>query len=231
MNPLLILKDLNNCFAYSPLKTKIELYILPICISLLIFNFIPKEELSSENKNEYSFKSIPSMLEISKQIENLSKESNFYITNINQYEKIIHIRGNCEKIENIKRFIKNIEFMNSFSNILNLRITKNQNYILEISISFEKYFIKKVELEKRKEEKKELFLNKQEKKTETKSKNKNSFTLNAIVFEYAFINNQWIKIHNKIDNYDLIIVKRNFVILDNGIEKIKVEMKNDKSIK
>lgn len=232
MNALLTLKTLDSWFLNNTLKTKIQLYILPFLVLILILNFIPKDINIPVEKNsfEQTYHLKTSMFEISKQIENLAKESNFSITNINQYEKTLHIKGVSQKIENIKIFIEKLEFLNAFSNISNLRILKNQNYILETSISFDKYFIKTTKKVERKEPVK--IINEEKKqKDEKKSEIKKEFFLNAIVLEYAFINNQWIKLHEKIDNYELIIVKRDFVILKNRGNEIKVEIKHDKSDK
>lgn len=232
MNAISILRTLDNWFLNNSLKNKIQLYILPFLVLILILNFIPKEikNLVGENSSDKTYHLKTSMFEISKQIENLAKESSFSITNINQYEKTLHIKGVSNKVENIKMFIEKIEFLNAFSNISNLRIIKNQNYILETSISFDKYFIKnKKEMEQKKPVKP---INEKKKgKDEKKNEPKKEFFLNAIILEYAFINNQWIKLHGKIDDYELIIVKRDFVILKNEFKEIKVEMKYDKSTK
>ncbi|MGE0052316.1 MAG: hypothetical protein AB7S49_12415, partial [Arcobacter sp.] len=60
---------------------------------------------------------------------------------------------------------------------------------------------------------------------------KKDLKINAIIADYAFINNIWVKKNEKINGLELIKIQRNFVVLKNENEEIKLELLNEEYLK
>ena len=129
------------------------------------------------------------------------------------------------KIENIEKFIKKIENLNDFTKIKSFVLKQNENeYIFEIQIDLNKFYIKKIEKEVEKQKIDETFRLKNSEKTK-------EYKINGIISDYAFINDIWLKKDENIDDLKLIHIEKDFVVLENENRKIILELKNEKYIK
>ncbi len=72
---------------------------------------------------------------------------------------------------------------------------------------------------------------KYEKVIVTQNSQNKEFRINAIVDDFAFINETWIKKNEKIEDYKLIKIDRNFVVLSNESNEIKLELLNEEYFK
>jgi len=52
----------------------------------------------------------------------------------------------------------------------------------------------------------------------------NKYKINAIVADYVLINSIWLRKNEMIDDFKLIEIKKNFVLLKNNSEEIKLEL-------
>ena len=98
------------------------------------------------------------------------------------------------------------------------------NYLFEIEVDFNKFYIKKIQKDGDTQEiKQKIILTNDE---ETKE-----YKINGIISEYAFINEIWLKKDEKIDDLILTKIEKDFVVLENENKKIILELNNEKNIK
>jgi hypothetical protein len=223
-----MLNYLNNKFLNSSRKTKIELYILPLFIFVfLYFSFIEnitKEKLEISSKTDFSNyenkKFNGSFSELFSILEELANKNNISIFTNDRIEKQILLKGKGTK-ESILEFINKIENINNFTKIDSLILTKDENdeYKFNLKIDLNKFYIKSL----KSIENKKYNIEKVEKKIE--------FKINAIIAEYALINEKWITENEKIENYVVVKIEKNFVLLKNEFEEIKLELHDEKYIK
>lgn len=228
-----MLNYFNNNFLKSSKKTKIELYVLPLLIYLLLYLFFLEKgknkdvEISSKLNYEefYNKKFESSFLELFSSLEKLAKKYEISILKNEKNENIILLKAVGNK-QSIFDFIKDIENLNNFTKIDFLNMNKNEEtkiYTFELKINLNKYYIKNlknIEYEKNHEK---VFV--------TQNNQNKEFKINAIVDDYAFINETWIKKNEKIENYKLIKINRDFVVLSNELNEIKLELLNEEYFK
>lgn len=228
-----MLNYFNNNFLKSSKKTKIELYVLPLLIYLLLYLFLLEKdknkdvEISSKLNYEefYNKKFESSFLELFSSLEKLAKKYEISILKNEKNENIILLKAVGNK-QSIFDFIKDIENLNNFTKIDFLNMNKNEEtkiYTFELKINLNKYYIKNlknIEYEKN-----------HEKVIVTQNSQNKEFKINAIVDDYAFINETWIKKNEKIENYKLIKINRDFVVLSNELNEIKLELLNEEYFK
>lgn len=227
-----MLNYLNNKFLNSKLKTKIELYILP----LLVFYFIlysfqsTKEEIPNiESKidiNSYSNKEFKdSFLELFSTIEEFASKNQITILGLTNNKKVITLKAKTQLV-NMEKLIKKIENLNNFTNIKLLTLTKEdlQNYKVEMQIDLSKFYIKRIE------EELDIPLVEQNEEVTDIQENK-EFKINGIILNYAFINDTWFTVNDLIDDYKLIIIEKDFVVLKNKNKEIKLELIDENSVK
>lgn len=228
-----MLNYFNNNFLKSSKKTKIELYVLPLLIYLLLYLFLLEKdknkdvEISSKLNYEefYNKKFESSFLELFSSLEKLAKKYEISILKNEKNENIILLKAVGNK-QSIFDFIKDIENLNNFTKIDFLNMNKNEEtkiYTFELKINLNKYYIKNlknIEYEKNHEK---VFV--------TQNSQNKEFKINAIVDDYAFINETWIKKNEKIENYKLIKINRDFVVLSNELNEIKLELLNEEYFK
>ena len=227
-----MLNYLNNKFLNCKLKTKIELYILP----LLVFYFVlyslqsTKEEIfQTQTKidiNSYSNKEFKdSFLELFSTIEEFASKNQITILGLTNNKKVITLKAKTQLV-NMEKLIKKIENLNNFTNIKLLALTKEdlQNYKVEMQIDLSKFYIKKIE-----EEVDIPFVEQNEEVTDIQENKE--FKINGIILNYAFINDTWLGINDVIDDYKLIIIEKDFVVLKNKNKEIKLELIDENSIK
>lgn len=228
-----MLNYFNNNFLKSSKKTKIELYILPLLICVFLYLFFLEKgknedvEISSKLNYEefYNKKFESSFLEFFSSLEKLAKKYEILILKNEKDKNIILLKAQGKK-QSILNFIKDIENLNNFTKIDFFNMNKNEetkNYTFELKINLNKYYIKnlkEIEYEK-----------KYEKIIVTQNSQNKEFRINAIVDDFAFINETWIKKNEKIEDYKLIKIDRNFVVLSNESNEIKLELLNEEYFK
>lgn len=228
-----MLNYFNNNFLKSSKKTKIELYILPLLICVFLYLFFLEKgknedvEISSKLNYEefYNKKFESSFLEFFSSLEKLAKKYEILILKNEKDKNIILLKAQGKK-QSILNFIKDIENLNNFTKIDFFNMNKNEetkNYTFELKINLNKYYIKnlkEIEYEK-----------KYEKVIVTQNSQNKEFRINAIVDDFAFINETWIKKNEKIEDYKLIKIDRNFVVLSNESNEIRLELLNEEYFK
>ncbi|MEZ4693930.1 MAG: hypothetical protein R2837_08050 [Aliarcobacter sp.] len=202
-----------------------------ICVFLYLF-FLEKGknedvEISSKLNYEefYNKKFESSFFRIFSSLEKLAKKYEILILKNEKDKNIILLKAQGKK-QSILNFIKDIENLNNFTKIDFFNMNKNEetkNYTFELKINLNKYYIKnlkEIEYEK-----------KYEKVIVTQNSQNKEFRINAIVDDFAFINETWIKKNEKIEDYKLIKIDRNFVVLSNESNEIKLELLNEEYFK
>lgn len=228
-----MLNYFNNNFLKSSKKTKIELYVLPLLIYLLLYVFLLEKgknkdvEISSKLNYEefYNKKFESSFLELFSSLEKLAKKYEISILKNEKNENIILLKAVGNK-QSIFDFIKDIENLNNFTKIDFLNMNKNEEtkiYTFELKINLNKYYIKNLKNIEYKKNHEKVFV--------TQNNQNKEFKINAIVDDYAFINETWIKKNEKIENYKLIKINRDFVVLSNELNEIKLELLNEEYFK
>ena len=222
---------LNNKFINSSLKTKIELYLLPLLLLYLfyfLFHFETKDDSSIQAKVDFDYSKNQfedSFLDLFSNIEDYALKNQIVIKSITNEKKIVFLKAKS-KIENIEKFIKKIENLNNFTKIKSFILNKDDEnqYVFEIQIDLNKFYIKKIEKEvENQSQKTTLQINNSEKSKEYK--------ISGIISEYAFINEIWLKKNEKLDDLILTKIEKDFVVLENENKKIILELNNEKNIK
>lgn len=214
-----MLKVLDNNFVNSSLKTKIELYIFPILLIFLfytIFQNDTKQDAVIESKIDFDYSKMEfkdSFLEFFSNLEEYASKNEIQILNLTNNKKIVSIKAKSD-FEKIQKLIQKIENLNNFTDIKSLKMNKQEfnSHFVEIEIDLNKFYIKRLEKENQ------------------NSQNIKEYKLKAIVFDYAFINEVWLKKSEKIDDFELKQIERNFVVLQKENLDIKLEL-NDEYIK
>ena len=222
-----MLNNLNNKFINSSLKTKIELYLLPLLLLYLfyfLFHFEEKDDSSIQakvnldySKNQFN----DSFLDLFSNIEDYALKNEIVIKSITNEKKIVFLKAKST-LENIEKLIKKIENLNNFTKIKSFTLNKdNENeYVFEIQIDLNKFYIKKIEKEvENQSQKTTLQINNSEKSKEYK--------ISGIISEYAFINDIWLKKDENIDDLKLTKIEKDFVVLENENKKIVLELSHE----
>jgi hypothetical protein len=240
-----MLNYLNNRFINSEKKTKIELFLFPIFLGVLIFLYFNEQKQTNQivqKIDNYSFenrKLDENILEISLKIENFAKENSIFIIKNEKKESEIFLlfSGNLNDIFN---FFEKIENLNSFSKIsfVNFRRDNLKN-IVSLRVDFSNFFIKKLKEKREKiilKDSFEIVENKEEiKEIETDEidtkLSEEDFVLSAIIGDFAQINGNLYRKNELVENYKIIKIYRDFVILKDKNHEIKVYLKHAKYIK
>lgn len=215
---------LNNKFNDSSKKVKIEIYLLTftLCFSFILLTneFVntktnkPINNIINKNPNKIFDKSF---FDLIKNIEIYCKEKNIEIIQIENTNKTIKLSGNAS-ISNVQNLVKKIENINKFSNIITFNLykkNKTKKYNFQMNVNFEKFYIKK----------KNIDLSKTDKKTKTNSDL--TLKLKAIISNEVLINNTWMKKYDVIKEYKLISINENIVVLEKKNKKIILKVYND----
>ena len=229
-----MLNYLNKKFIDSSLKTKIEVYLLPLLLLYLCYFFLgfnlnknsENEEIKAKVDLNYSNKEFKnSFLDLSSNLEEYASKNQIIIFTLTNNKKVFNIKAKANLIR-IENFIKKIENLNNFSKIKTLTLNKVDldNYLFEIEVDFNKFYIKKIQKDGDTQEiKQKIILTNDE---ETKE-----YKINGIISEYAFINEIWLKKNEKLDDLILTKIEKDFVVLENENKKIILELKYEKYIK
>lgn len=160
-------------------------------------------------------------MELFSNIEYLASQNKIFIKNLSKDKNYVFLDGYGQK-EDILFFLKIIEDINNFTRIDSLNLYKKDdlgNYNFKFRVDLNRFYIKNNIPFFKKEPDSQI--------DKSEIKNENIFKINAIVLNYAFINDNWIKKNEKIDNYELIEIHRDFVILKKDEHTIKLELLHD----
>ena len=237
-----MLNQLNNKFINLSLKTKIEFYLLPLLLLYLIYysfqNLINSEidEIkNSVNISQFENKKFDgSFLELFNQIEKNAKDLNIQVKSLNNKKNIIDLKV-YSKITDIPRLIKRIENLNNFTNISSINIYDKNDldfYLIDFTIDLNKYYLKRIEKD---EDIKAT--ESQEKSDEIKEikipilEEKITYELKAIIADYVLINDIWIKKNENLNDFKLIEINKDYVLLQNDEKILKLELANEEYLK
>ncbi|MGJ0457238.1 hypothetical protein NG782_11125 [Aliarcobacter cryaerophilus] len=227
-----MLANFKNSFENSSLKTKIELYLLPILLLFLCYVLFYNEKIeenqnvqNSELLNIENKKFTDSILELSNKIEDIAKSENLIIqkTQSSKEQIIIQLKG---KRDDLLKFLEKVEEINSFTKIdfLSLKKFENEIYLIDVRVDVSKYYLKNKKV-------KDIINIEQEETNETKEDEhkeeivvRPDFKINAIVGNNTFINDSWFELNDEVLGYKIETIASDYVILKNNKDIIKLEV-------
>ncbi|RBQ29484.1 hypothetical protein [Aliarcobacter vitoriensis] len=229
-----MLNSVKNSFETSSLKIKIELYILPILVLLLIYilfyqqnseDFAQAQNIELINLENKKYDK--STLELLNDIEEIAKQNNVFIQKSENSKDDIFLQAKSKKSD-LLNFLHKIEILNNFTNIYSLSLKKVgfDDYLFDLRIDISKFYIKKIEQKYllKNDEITETIEDIKEEKIDLGNSQKIDFEIGAIVGKYAFINNTWVELNDYISNYKLDFISRDFVLLKKDENIIKLEV-------
>ena len=227
-----MLANFKNSFENSSLKTKIELYLLPILLLFLFYVLFYNEKIeenqnvqNSELLNIENKKFTDSILELSNKIEDIAKSENLIIqkTQSSKEQIIIQLKG---KRDYLLKFLEKVEEINSFTKIdfLSLKKFGNEIYLIDVRVDVSKYYLKNKKV-------KDIINIEQEEINQTKEDEhkeeivvRPDFKINAIVGNNTFINDSWFELNDEVLGYKIETIASDYVILKNNKDIIKLEV-------
>ena len=233
-----MLTYINNKFVNSSLKTKVELYLLPLMILYLLYYFssslfvvekpfVVKNKINLEEYKNKKFQG--SFLDFFSNIEEKAKQNNIQILSLNNKKNIVELKIQSPK-EKLSLFIKQIENINKFTKItfITMYDKKDSNkYLFDLKIDLNKFYIKRIEKEKIISQK--IFPKPEEIKTKKIEIVKDNYELKAIIAEYVLVNDIWLKQGEDINGFKVDEIKRNSIVLENKNKdkKIRLELADE----
>ena len=233
-----MLTYINNKFVNSSLKTKVELYLLPLMILYLLYYFssslfvvekpfVVKNKINLEEYKNKKFQG--SFLDFFSNIEEKAKENNIQILSLNNKKNIVELKIQSPK-EKLSLFIKQIENINKFTKItfITMYDKKDSNkYLFDLKIDLNKFYIKRIEKEKIISQK--ILPKPEEIKTKKIEIVKDNYELKAIIAEYVLVNDIWLKQGEDINGFKVDEIKRNSIVLENKNKdkKIRLELADE----
>ncbi|MCT7500328.1 hypothetical protein N5T80_10450 [Aliarcobacter cryaerophilus] len=227
-----MLANFKNSFENSSLKTKIELYLLPILLLFLFYVLFYNEKIeenqnvqNSELLNIENKKFTDSILELSNKIEDIAKSENLIIqkTQSSKEQIIIQLKGKRDYLLN---FLQKVEEINSFTKIdfLSLKKFEKEIYLIDVRVDVSKYYLKNKKV-------KDIINIEQEEINGTKEDEykeeiivRPDFKINAIVGNNTFINGTWFELNDEVLGYKIETIASDYVILKNNKDIIKLEV-------
>ena len=233
-----MLTYINNKFVNSSLKTKVELYLLPLMILYLLYYFssslfvvekpiVVKNRINLEEYKNKKFQG--SFLDFFSNIEEKAKQNNIQILSLNNKKNIVELKIQSPK-EKLSLFIKQIENINKFTKItfITMYDKKDSNkYLFDLKIDLNKFYIKRIEKEKIISQK--ILPKPEEIKTKKIEIVKDNYELKAIIAEYVLVNDIWLKQGEDINGFKVDEIKRNSIVLQNinNDKKIRLELADE----
>lgn len=233
-----MLTYINNKFVNSSLKTKVELYLLPLMILYLLYYFssslfvvekpfVVKNKINLEEYKNKKFQG--SFLDFFSNIEEKAKQNNIQILSLNNKKNIVELKIQSPK-EKLSLFIKQIENINKFTKItfITMYDKKDSNkYLFDLKIDLNKFYIKRIEKEKIISQK--ILPKPEEIKTKKIEIVKDNYELKAIIAEYVLVNDIWLKQGEDINGFKVDEIKRNSIVLENKNKdkKIRLELADE----
>jgi hypothetical protein len=206
-----MLGEIKNKFENTSIKIKVELYIFPILLLILVFSFLEFDVKKIENidyEKVFSKKYNASFPLLIEEIESFSSKNNINLSYISNEKKNINLKG-IASLKNIKNLVHKLDYINSYSEIKSFNIQrKEKKYFFDISLSFDKFFVKK---------KQKLEVVKKQKKLK----------LFAIVQNNVLINNKWLVRGDKIDSFTLFEIGKNHVRLKSKNKNLVLKVYKD----
>ena len=227
-----MLANFKNSFENSSLKTKIELYLLPILLLFLLYVvFDDKKIVENENNQNSELLNIEnkkfsdSILELSSKIEEIAKSENLIIqkTQSSKEQIITQLKG---KRDYLLKFLEKVEEINSFTKIdfLSLKKFENEIYLIDVRVDVSKYYLKNKKV-------KDIINIEQEEINGTKEDEhkeeiivRPDFKINAIVGSNIFINDTWFELNDEVLGYKIETIANDYVILKKNKDIIKLEV-------
>lgn len=227
-----MLANFKNSFENSSLKTKIELYLLPILLLFLFYVLFYNEKIeenqnvqNSELLNIENKKFTDSILELSNKIEDIAKSENLIIqkTQSQKEQIIVQLRA---KRDDLLRFLEKVEEINSFTKIdfLSFKKFEKEIYLIDVRVDVSKYYLKNKKV-------KDIINIEQEEINGTKEDEykeeiivRPDFKINAIVGNNTFINDSWFELNDEVLGYKIETIASDYVILKNNKDIIKLEV-------
>lgn len=214
MNYKLKLNLISHQFSVLPLYKKILFYLVPVIgvgCYLFLFHINPSEnQIQKKKLQELQNKILEhnrkvntkiKMLEILKHIDTSSKKYRIVFESLKQNGKSLDMifKGTNKSITD---FIHYCEYFNSFSKIEQLKIStfNTPNTTLknvQMKLSFHNYKYKQKSMISK----------------NAANPKRDQFTLTAIVGSYVLLNNQWIGLNERMNNYSLHKINRQSVEL------------------
>ncbi|XOB61536.1 hypothetical protein ACMC56_13150 [Campylobacterota bacterium DY0563] len=212
-----LLRSIEDKFESLSLRLKIEIFLFPLIIILLLsYLFYDTNNESTTivklDKKIIDVRMKDSYIKLLKQIEEFSLKNNITINFIKRDYRNIKLTL-ISNPKNLFLFLDFIERFNNFSKIETMSLSENK---LSLDISFKKFYQKKPYT---------ALTSKN-----LKIKKQNSFVLKAIVGNEVLINNIWIKKDDFIEGYKLVDIFKNKVFLKNDNEKIFLKLHKDEKI-
>ena len=233
-----MLTYINNKFVNSSLKTKVELYLLPLMILYLLYYFssslfvvekpfVVKNKINLEEYKNNKFQG--SFLNFFSNIKEKRKQNNIQILSLNNKKNIVELKIQSPK-EKLSLFIKQIENINKFTKItfITMYDKKDSNkYLFDLKIDLNKFYIKRIEKEKIISQK--ILPKPEEIKTKKIEIVKDNYELKAIIAEYVLVNDIWLKQGEDINGFKVDEIKRNSIVLENKNKdkKIRLELADE----
>ena len=227
-----MLANFKNSFENSSLKTKIELYLLPILLLFLFYVLFYNEKIeenqnvqNSELLNIENKKFTDSILELSNKIEDIAKSENLIIQKTQNFQEQIIIQAKGKR-DNLLKFLENVEYINSFTKIdfLSLKKFENEIYLIDVRVDVSKYYLKNKKV-------KDIINIEQEEINGAKDDEykeeiivRPDFKINAIVGNNTFINDTWFELNDEVLGYKIETIASDYVILKNNKDIIKLEV-------
>ncbi len=214
-----ILNLIEDSFDELSIKTKIELFVFPLLVLLLIWNLFFNdikfvEELSQKKFDTNNLQMKTDIIDIISDIREFCSDRKIKLEYLEGKDRYIDLKVKA-KNEKLFLLIKYIEQYNSFSSIDYL---KKENQFLELKVSFNSLYLKR---ESTFDFKTELIEENERKKDEKVLKH---FKLEAIVGENVYLNKKWYQKDQIVDNFTLTRVGSNYILLSNGFIKIEVRL-------
>ena len=234
-----LLNYINNYFEKLGTFQKIEMYLIPIIIALLlIYNYpllqkkmitdmqnINQDVYSYEIKKQKLLKKINSVhnIKVVKDIQNYAKELNLKITALKVIEKNIslEVQGKLKSIMNFLYFTENY---NDFTKVENFMMTKLDN-TNEVKVFLNLSFGKIIRTKSNEElvNKINNINNPFVRKTQNPKPK-----LYAIVNDHVLINNKWLKQNDSFDGFVVFKIHLDFVELESNGNVFKIGLFSDK---
>lgn len=199
----------NKKFCELSLKTKIQLYILPLLFLSLLFIVFPNEKKSNNFTHTKKEKQKIDYFIVYKDIESYLKKQKVHLKALN-FEKesfFINFESSLDKAIEIFFFVENLNIQSNLKELKIKKLNKKKNEII-IKLNF---------------------FNKSKKLiTNNHTKKQKKFLLKAFIGEKVFINNKWYSLDEKISNYKIKKISNNSVVLIKEKEEILLKVfKND----
>jgi hypothetical protein len=208
------LKSIESKYDSLSILIKVELFLVPL-IFLFYFTFFEANNQSQKKIiNPIDIQNIDiniNSVEILKNIEDYLASKKIQIIELSNKKNQIKIVVKIKKLNEYIEFLKFIEEYNPYSKIVSIEDILG---IKTLTISFDRFYIKE-----------KLDLSKYFKKII----NKSSYKLTAIVGDKAYINQKWLSIGEHIDNYEIVNIGVDTVVLKNKNNSFTMEIFDERT--